>query len=160
MNIDVKQLRKQIGRFLAERRMQMGHSAEELGQFIGVTANTIKGIETGRFALDIDLLLKLCGALEIKPFFAPLELIGSGTLSSLPVTDQLFLMAPDHVNNELYLLHRGHPACLIQVVMTTPTTFRIVDNYSNLSAEELALHPFIEEAEKFFKSYVESTDQN
>jgi hypothetical protein len=48
-----------------------------VAKHLGITANTLKGIETGRFAWDIDLHLLICQALEIKPYFThalnPLE---------------------------------------------------------------------------------------
>jgi hypothetical protein len=62
-----------------------------------------------------------------------------------------FLFAPDHEANELYILHREFPACLIQVVQTTPVTFRIVDLYDDIEQSELIEHPFFEEAKRFWK---------
>lgn len=62
-----------------------------------------------------------------------------------------FLFAPDHEANELYILHREFPACLIQVIQTTPATFQIVDLYDDIRGDELLKHPFLEEAKKFWK---------
>lgn len=158
MNLDIKALRSQLGAFLSNRRRQMGRTDEEVGQFVGVTASTIRGVETGRFACDVDLLLKLCAALEIKPIFAPLEEIGKGSFSTL-FKDPDFLFAPDSKSGELYLLHRSHPACLIHIIQTTPVVFRIVDNYSDLDADELAIHPFLEKAKQFYKDHaIEDTE--
>lgn len=160
MNEKIKTARVQLGQFIKDRRLQMGRTAEELGTFVGVTANTIKGIETGRFACDVDLLLSICAALELKPIFAALEELSQGTMSNLP-EGPAFLLAPDHQAGELYLLHRRHPACLIHVVQTNPATFRIVDNYSDLSPDELAIDPFLEDAKKFFKDYAKNNlDRN
>lgn len=76
MNENIKSARVQLGQFIQERRLQMGRTAEELGSFVGVTANTIKGVETGRFPCDVDLLLQICAALELKPIFAALGSVG------------------------------------------------------------------------------------
>lgn len=64
-----------------------------------------------------------------------------------------FLFAPDHENKELYILHREFPACLIQVVQTTPVTFRIVDLYDDIEQDDLLKHPFLAEAQKFWREY-------
>jgi len=66
-----------------------------------------------------------------------------------------FLFAPDHVNNQLYILHRQFPACLIQVIQTIPVTFRIVDLYDRIPNNQLIKHPFLEDAKQFFRNYGE-----
>lgn len=70
MNEQIKAARKQLGGFFKERREQLGQTLEDVAEFIGITVNTLKGIETGRFAWDIDLHLKICSALGIKPYFS------------------------------------------------------------------------------------------
>ena len=71
MNNDkIKAARIALGGFIKSRREQMGHSQSELGYCVGVTANTIQGVETGRFSMDIDLQFKIYAALEIKPYFS------------------------------------------------------------------------------------------
>lgn len=62
-----------------------------------------------------------------------------------------FLLAVDQENNELFILHREFPACLIQIVQTTPVTFRIVDLYDDIDDDSLVNHPFFDEAKKFWK---------
>lgn len=66
----IKEARKQLGLFFMNRRKEMGHSLNELAEYLGISANTLHGIETGRFAWDIDLHLRICQALEIKPYFS------------------------------------------------------------------------------------------
>lgn len=70
MDIKIKEARKQLGIFFKARREEMGQSEEAMATFLGITANTVKGIESGRFAWDIDLHLRICQALEIKPYFS------------------------------------------------------------------------------------------
>ena len=62
-----------------------------------------------------------------------------------------FLFAPDEDSGTLYILHRAFPACLIQVIQTTPATFRIVDLYDEIDENTLLVHPFLEDAKKFYK---------
>lgn len=71
--------RKEIGLFFAERREQMGHSCKALADFIGISENTMQRIEQGLFDYDVMLLFQICEALEIKPFFVPLEMQKSFT---------------------------------------------------------------------------------
>lgn len=77
MNDKIKSAREQIGRFFQERREEMGRTQKELADFLGVTENTVKGIETGRFAWDIDLQHRICQALEIKPYFSAIQAPGT-----------------------------------------------------------------------------------
>lgn len=147
MNEKIKAARHLLGGFLQERRQQMGRSREDLAVFLGISAETVKGVETGRFACDIDQMFKICTALEIKPYFVPIEEI------SISEGDrkEAFLLAVNEEDKELYILHREYPACLIHVLQTTPATFKIVDLYDNISEEDLLKHPFLEEAKNFYK---------
>lgn len=70
MDNKIKSARVQLGQFFKQRREEMGIDQKTLGAHLGVTAQTINGIETGRFAWDIDLQHRLCAALEIKPYFS------------------------------------------------------------------------------------------
>lgn len=65
--------RKIIGVFLKNRREQMGRSQEDLAEFLKYGVRTIEAVETGKFDYDLSILLNICEALEIKPFFVPLE---------------------------------------------------------------------------------------
>lgn len=67
---EIKIAIQQMGAFFQERREQMGRTRQELAAFVGVSANTIERIEFGLFAWDMDLHLRLCQALEIKPYFS------------------------------------------------------------------------------------------
>lgn len=70
MHEKIKAARVALGGFIKERREEMDIPASILGEFVGVTDNTIKGIESGRFAMDIDLQFKIFQALEIKPYYS------------------------------------------------------------------------------------------
>jgi len=66
----LKQARQQLGLFFKEKREQMGITEDVLATHLGLSTNTIKGIESGRFAWDIDVQHRICEALEIKPYFS------------------------------------------------------------------------------------------
>lgn len=70
MNEKSKAARQQLGQLFKKRREEMGHDEQTVADHLGITANTLKGIESGRFAWDIDLHLRICQALEIKPYFS------------------------------------------------------------------------------------------
>ncbi len=63
---EVKSERKKLGEIIKNRRLEMGIDENVLAEKIGVTANTVKGIESGRFSWDIDLYISLCNALNIN----------------------------------------------------------------------------------------------
>ncbi|WP_147313820.1 helix-turn-helix domain-containing protein [Deminuibacter soli] len=84
---EIKTARAQLGAFFRQRREEMGIPIEVLGDFLGVTANTINGIETGRFAWDIDIHLRLCQAMEIKPYFSTTKPPGSEDYRNRPDDD-------------------------------------------------------------------------
>ena len=70
MDEKIKAARVKLGGFIKERREVLGMSQEVLGRACGVTANTINGVETGRFAMDVDLMLVIFRELSIKPYYS------------------------------------------------------------------------------------------
>jgi len=158
-NQKIKESKEQLGSFFKQRRLQMRLPNEIVASLIGVSAKTLQEIESGEFPAGIDTILRLCAELELKPFFAPLEELGKGSLPDFDAGEK-FVLAPDQVNRQLYILHRQFPACLIQIIQTTPVTFRIVDLYDKIDEEELAVHPFLEEAKEFFKQKYLEDDRN
>lgn len=54
---------------LSNRREKLGITRKKLGDAVGVTENTIKGVETGRFACDIDLHIRLYEALKLNTVY-------------------------------------------------------------------------------------------
>ena len=155
MKDKIKAARVELGRHFQERRQQMGRTTKELANFLNISSETVKGVETGRFPFDVDLLFRFCAALEIKPFFAPHEELGID-LDTPP--GEKFLLCPDGIKEQLFILHRQYPACLIQIVQTVPVTFRIVDLYDDIEESGLVTHPFLEEAKSFFRQYVANNE--
>lgn len=74
-----------------------------------------------------------------------------------------FLFAPDAKTNELYILHREYPACLIWVKQTTPIRFVILDWFEEetIPNEEILEMDFVQEAKDFFFYHVRNNiDKN
>jgi DNA-binding XRE family transcriptional regulator len=150
---EIKAARATLGSFFKDRRIQMGRTQKEVADFLGLTKNTINGIESGRFAWDIDLNHRLCEALEIKPFYAPHEYLPASSMES---TGPRFLLCPDPDGSRLYILHRHFPVCLVEVSPTTPESFHIVDLYDDASEKDFILHPFWEDLMDFWASQIDS----
>ena len=125
--------RQTLGGFLSDRRRQMDAPAGTCRPPRHFRKNN-KGHRRGLFNYGIDQLLKFCEALEIKPFFAPLEEINPAPEPSADA----FLISVDAANKQLYILHRHFPACLVHVAGSHPAAFRVVDIYDNISQQELA----------------------
>lgn len=141
---------KEIGNFISQRRKQMGRTQKELADFLAISVQDVNLAEEGN-PISVELYLRICQALELKPFIVPLEecKLPSSSKESL---EPKFLMSADFKSGNAYILHRQYPACLIEVVQTTPATFKIVDLYEdNVSEEELVTHPFLEEAKIFMR---------
>ena len=65
-----------------------------------------------------------------------------------------FLIAVDPQNNELYILHREFPSCLIWIKQEIPVRFIILDLYDDVENEgDILSMPFVEEAKTFWKDY-------
>lgn len=67
-----------------------------------------------------------------------------------------FLFAPDEATQSLFILHRQFPACLIEVVQSTPVKFKIVDLYDEIDKDVLVNHPVLNEAKNFFREHFKS----
>lgn len=150
-NSKIKAAREKLGGILSQRRKQMGITQGQLAEHIGMPIATIQGIENGKFIAGIDQILQVCAALELETTFIPLEQIRKGTLLDMDGKAK-FLFAPDADKGELFILHRQFPACLIQVIQTTPVTFRAVDLYDNIEEADLLVHPFWEEVKEFWRT--------
>jgi hypothetical protein len=64
-----------------------------------------------------------------------------------------FLFSTDPLKNELYILHRNFPHCLILVKDETPVRFVIVDVYDNVEVNEILKMDFINDAKDFYEHY-------
>lgn len=58
--------REYIGKRVAEIRQEKGLSIRQLAEACGVSAQNITKIEHGRYNVSIDILRKICDALEVE----------------------------------------------------------------------------------------------
>lgn len=80
----------------------------------------------------------------------------------LPKTTQ-FLIAVDKDTEQVYILHRYFPSCLIWVKQETPIRFIIMDWYEEGEPDLDAIlqMPFVQQAKDFFfEQYNDSIDLN
>jgi DNA-binding XRE family transcriptional regulator len=141
--------REKLGLFFASRRKEMGHTIEDAAAHIGISANTLRRIEAGKFPWDIDLHNKICESYELKPFLVPLEF-----LKADPYQHPKFLFCPYEGSNTLFILHRDFPQCLIEVIQTMPVSFKIKDIYALSDEEEIVRLGIIEKVKMFFHEHV------
>jgi hypothetical protein len=68
-----------------------------------------------------------------------------------------FLIAVDPDQQQLYILHREYPSCLIWVKQEIPARFIILDWYEEekITEEKILEMPFVQEAKDFYKNYAE-----
>jgi len=57
---------KKMGAFLQEQRKAKGYTQEAFSEALEVNVNTIKYIEQGRRSPSLEMLLKICGQLELE----------------------------------------------------------------------------------------------
>lgn len=58
--------RLRIGERLAEIRQQKGYSLRQLSELCGITLQNLNKIEKGKYNVGIDILYKVCKALEVE----------------------------------------------------------------------------------------------
>lgn len=58
--------REKIGKRIAEIRKLKGLSSEKLAEMSGVTNSNIVKIENGKYNVSVDILYKICKALEVE----------------------------------------------------------------------------------------------
>jgi DNA-binding XRE family transcriptional regulator len=62
----VKKVKNTLAEVIYERRTQLELSQETLGKLIGVDRKTINRIENGHFSPNLDTLVRIFAALDIK----------------------------------------------------------------------------------------------
>ncbi len=71
-NMPVATLDRHIGQRLAERRIALAISVDELAARVGVKAQILRDMEAGNTRVASDLIFELCRTLDVKPpYFFP-----------------------------------------------------------------------------------------
>jgi hypothetical protein len=73
-----------------------------------------------------------------------------------------FLICPDEQENELYILHREFPACLIWVKQVTPVRFVVLDLYDEIeNPNDILQMDFVQKAKDFYNNIASNSfDKN
>lgn len=58
--------RLRVGQRIAEIRQQKGYSLRQLSELCGVTFQNLNKIENGKYNVSVDILYKVCKALEVE----------------------------------------------------------------------------------------------
>lgn len=58
--------RKAMGESIRELRISQGWTQEQLAQIAGITSANVRSIEAGKYAVNIDVLNKIAGALNAE----------------------------------------------------------------------------------------------
>lgn len=58
--------RERIGRRLAEIRKERGYTVRQLAELADLRSATISNVENGKFSVGLDILAKICDALEVR----------------------------------------------------------------------------------------------
>ena len=66
--------KKLIFKFIKERMEEKKISEFELANIIGVARSTLNRNFKGETEMALSTVLKICGALELRPFFVPAEI--------------------------------------------------------------------------------------
>ena len=85
-----------LGSRIASRRKQMDMKQNILAEQIGISNNYLSGIERGKENPSLDILIKLCNALEVTPDYL---LLGSMRSNNIPqnITEGLRLCSKEDV---------------------------------------------------------------
>lgn len=84
-----------LGRFCAERRLDLRLTQRDLADLAGVSVSSVRGLESGRFAPRTDVLLQIADALGLRLVVGSAPQVraaeGSGALRIRPgaVTDEV-----------------------------------------------------------------------
>lgn len=148
-----KEARRVIMDYLRQQAKEKGITHATIAELTGFKSNNVSRMLAGQYSPSLDNLIRLAEAIDhqvvlFKNF--------NNEPSSKYGIHPKFMMVVDPANNELYILHRQYPSCLIHVKQEIPMRFIVQDLYDDMDnpADILAM-PFVEEAKTFFREYSE-----
>ena len=146
--------RRRLLQYVKEYAAKNGLTQEEIAEKTGFTQNNISRMLMGRYSPTLDNLIRLT---EVIDHEVVLTKRSDPQISNDDEIEPKFMFTVDPVNNEVYILHRHLPACLIHIKQETPVRFIIIDLYDDVENPANLLNmPFVEEAKAFFRQYGES----
>lgn len=151
-------LRKHQCKYLEALAKSKHITPGEIAKITGYDRSNIIRVFSGLYSPTLDVLNNIASAIGYTVAFTNIDMINATVKGIEPK----FLFCPDSENNELYILHRNFPSCLIWVKQETPVRFIILDLYDELENEADILNmAFVQEAKDFYSKMVEkSLDKN
>jgi transcriptional regulator with XRE-family HTH domain len=139
---------------LAELAQERKLTHQDIADKTGFDRSNVGRMLSGKYSPGLDNLIRLS------------EVIGYDVAiikQFININDQdseiqpKFMFTVDPINNELYILHRQFPSCLIRVIQELPARFIVEDLYDETeNPSDILNMPFVEEAKLFWKTYSES----
>lgn len=80
---------KEIGKRMAARRKELGLKQYQLCEMIDVNYKYVSNLETGRSAPSLEVIMRLCEALNVTPDYLLLGADIDGTLKDKEITDKV-----------------------------------------------------------------------
>lgn len=101
---------KRIGERIAKRRRQMVIKQNVLAELVGISNNYLSGIECGKEKPSLEVLIRLCNALQVTPDYL---LMGNMYSNNVPqnIVDGLRLCSEEELSLIQVLVHhmiQGH----------------------------------------------------
>ena len=145
-----KKLIAKLQQLMAENKI----TQLELAERTGYMQSNISRIFAGKYSPSLDIIITIAQAIGYNLTFSR-----TFTECEKDNTPE-FLMCPDPVANQLYILHRNEPVCLIHVVQSTPIRFVVQELYSEMdNPDDILNMPFVQRAKDFFFNNVK-IDEN
>lgn len=128
-------------------------SQELIAERTGYQSNNVNRVLSGRYMPRLDVLTNIANAAGYDVAFINQEV----NHPTPEIITPKFLLSVDFVNNELYILHRQYPSCLMQIKQETPVRFIVQDLYDDVANPgDILGMPFVEEAKAFYRNYAEN----
>lgn len=80
---------KEIGKRMAARRKELGLKQYQLCEMIDVNYKYVSNLETGRSAPSLEVIMRLCEALNVTPDYLLLGADIDGALKDKEITDKV-----------------------------------------------------------------------
>lgn len=153
MNDKHREAGKLMLKFLKQIAKENGLTDDEIAQRSGFIKPNVNRMFSGRYMPTLDNFIRLGEAIGVRlELHAPEDDVSNVKVRNLDIPK--FLFAPDGNREELFIMHTHYPACLIQVIQTTPATFEIVENY-DLTDD---YNEVLEEAIEFYRQTAAQDD--
>lgn len=138
---------------LADLAKERNLTHEYIAEKAGFERSNVTRMLSGKYSPSLDNLIKLTDVIGFDIAIVKKFIEINDTTELQPK----FMLTVDPEKNELYILHRQFPACLIHVVQELPARFIVEDLYDDMeNPADILNMPFVEDAKKFWRNYSES----